>query len=380
MINNFKVLPVRLYRMNSTPQEYPSRGGTAMARGVSTAHSDTYVKRLDTALQVPHVRRFSAELTGKVIGQPEAVKSFVAAYQTFAAGLHPVNRPVSVLLLAGPSGVGKTRIVEASADLLLGSPQALTKINCAEYHLPHETAKLIGAPPGYIGHREGAPLLAQEAIDQYQTEKCALNFILFDEIEKANDTLWQLMLGILDKAQLTLGDNRKVDFSKCIIAMTSNLGAREMDNVISGNAIGFTQQAATDSRLSETVMTQIQRRFTPEFMNRVDKIVVFNRLDRQHLGKILQIELDAVQNRIFLASAAKGMPIFVLKWSASLKEFLLDTGTNAKYGARELKRTIERETVLPLANLVASKQISEGDNVVADIENGAVIFYKESVA
>lgn len=335
-------------------------------------------EKLDTTRKSADVQKFESALSSKIIGQPDAVTAFVNAYQTYTSGLHPRGRPISVLLLAGPTGTGKTRVCEASAEILLGSPQAITKINCAEFHLPHETAKLIGAPPGYLGFREMKPALSQENLDHFHTDKCKLNFVLFDEIEKANESLWQILLGVLDKGTITLGDNKTADFSASIIVMTSNLGAREMDKLVSRESIGFTQPAVKDVALTATVLAQIQKRFTPEFVNRIDRTIVFNRLGREQFKKIMQIELDAIQNRVFLASSSNSAPIFMLRWTTELKEFLLDKGTDLKSGARELKRVIEREIILPLSNLISSASIAEGDVVTVDCEEEEVVFYREA--
>ena len=169
-------------------------------------------------------------------------KKWSEIYQMFLAGLNPPGRPVGNLLFLGPTGSGKTRVVEAVAEALFGDARACIKIDCAEFQHSHEIAKLIGSPPGYLGHRETHPLLTQEALNQWHTEKLKLSILLFDEIEKASDALWQLLLGILDKATLTLGDNRRVDLSQCIIIMTSNLGAGEMTNLVDGG-MGFAPKA-----------------------------------------------------------------------------------------------------------------------------------------
>ena len=178
---------------------------------------------LDPEKRSDEVIDFERRLSGKIIGQNRAVGQIVSIYQTYLAGMNQPGRPIGNLLFLGPTGSGKTRVVEASAEILFGSPRAFTKVDCAELQHSHEISKLIGSPPGYIGHRETPPLLTQEAIDQYQTDKTRVSFVLFDEIEKANDSVWQLLLGILDKATLTLGDNRKTDFSRCVIFMTSDL-------------------------------------------------------------------------------------------------------------------------------------------------------------
>src|ERR1700741_1533013 len=186
---------------------------------------------------------FETALRRKIVGQEQAVEKVVEIYQMFLAGLNPPARPVGNLLFLGPTGSGKTRVVEAMAESLFGDPRAVIKIDCAEFQHSHEIAKLIGSPPGYLGHRETHPLLTQEALNQWHTERLKLSLLLFDEIEKASDALWQLLLGILDKATLTLGDNRRVDLSQCMIFMTSNLGAGEMNELLNGG-FGFTQKEA----------------------------------------------------------------------------------------------------------------------------------------
>jgi ATP-dependent Clp protease ATP-binding subunit ClpA len=306
-------------------------------------------------------------------------------YQIYLAGMAVPGRPIGNLLFLGPTGSGKTRVVEASAEILFGSPRAFIKIDCAEFQHSHEIAKLIGSPPGYLGHRETPPLLTQEAIDQHQTERCRLSFVLFDEIEKANDALWQLLLGILDKATLTLGDNRKVDLSRCVIFMTSNLGAAEMSEMLSGG-IGFTSGVKTDEsnldsidrKMFHTALDVAKRKFSPEFMNRIDKVVVFGTLNHQHLRQILDIELNEVQNRIMASQSDKQ---FIFRCTANTKDFLLREGTDLKYGARHLKRAIERHLVYPLSNLIATNQIGMGDVIKIDLaaSGDKLTFAKERV-
>ncbi len=167
-----------------------------------------------------------------IVGQDEAIQQIVNIYQMHLTGMTAAGRPIGNFLFLGPTGSGKTRIVEATAECLAKNPRSVIKIDCAEFQHSHEIAKLIGSPPGYLGHRETHPLLSQEVLNQFQSETCKLSFVLFDEIEKASDALWNLLLGILDKATLTLGDNRKVDFSRALIFMTSNLGASEMSSIL----------------------------------------------------------------------------------------------------------------------------------------------------
>src|SRR5438876_6341228 len=181
---------------------------------------------------------FQTALRGKIVGQEEGVQALVDLYQVFRAGLNSPGRPVGNLLFLGPTGSGKTRIVEAAAEILFGDARSVIKVDCAEFQHSHEIAKLIGSPPGYLGHRETHPLLSQEVLNQYHTDRMKLSFVLFDEIEKASDALWNLLLGVLDKATLTLGDNRRVDFSRALIFMTSNLGASEMGSILRPN-MGF---------------------------------------------------------------------------------------------------------------------------------------------
>jgi len=254
---------------------------------------------LDPTLRSNDAKEFENALRRRIVGQDMAVEKVVEIYQMFLAGLNAPGRPVGNLLFLGPTGSGKTRVVEAMSESLFGDSRACIKIDCAEFQHSHEIAKLIGSPPGYLGHRETHPLLTQEALNQWHTEKLKLSILLFDEIEKASDSLWQLLLGILDKATLTLGDNRRVDMSQCIIIMTSNLGAVEMTNLVEGK-LGFAPakvevDAALDDKIGRTAVDAARRKFTPEFMNRIDKSVVFKTLRPEHLRQILEIELGMVQ-------------------------------------------------------------------------------------
>src|SRR5689334_23752134 len=260
--------------------------------------------QLDPSIRSNDTRDFHSSLRAKIVGQEEGVQSLVDMYQVFCAGLNSPGRPVGNLLFLGPTGSGKTRIVEAAAEILFGDARTVIKVDCAEFQHSHEIAKLIGSPPGYLGHRETHPLITQEELAKCHTEKLKLSFLLFDEIEKASDALWQLLLGILDKATLTLGDNRRVDFSHCMIFLTSNLGAKEMSELITG-AIGFAPARSknlvdeeVDQKIYRTASEAAKRKFSPEFMNRIDKVVVFRSLKSHHLRQILDLELGMVQDRI----------------------------------------------------------------------------------
>ena len=330
-----------------------------MRTGLNTTLDPT--RRSDNALE------FETALRRKIVAQDAAIKKVTEIYQMFLAGLNPAHRPLGNLLFLGPTGSGKTRIVEAIAEALFGDPRACIKIDCAEFQHSHEIAKLIGSPPGYLGHRETHPLLTEQTLGQWHTDKLKLSILLFDEIEKASDSLWQLLLGILDKATLTLGDNRRIDFSRCIIVMTSNLGAAEMSEHINGG-MGFAQKPAyldtnLDDKIDGIAIEAARRKFSPEFMNRIDKVVVFRTLRAEHLEQILEIELGLLQQRILQST---GNNPFVFSCTPSLKQFLLSEGTDMKYGARHLKRAIERHLVFPLADLVATRQLKLGDFVCID--------------
>jgi ATP-dependent Clp protease ATP-binding subunit ClpB len=319
-----------------------------------------------------------SKLSQLIVGQEEAIQQIVRAYQTHVAGLAPVGRPIGNFLFLGPTGSGKTRIVEATAETLLKNSRAVIKIDCAEFQHSHEIAKLIGSPPGYLGHRETHTALSQEAVDQHHTENVKLSFVLFDEIEKASDALWNLLLGILDKATLTLGDNRKVDFSSAMVFLTSNLGAAEMSSLVSPR-LGFHAPAVDgklSSRISNAGIAAARRKFTPEFINRLDNIVVFKSLGAEEL-RIVDIELEMVQQRIRAASAGKP---FLVNVSEAARTFLLREGTDRRYGARHLKRAIERLLVQPLSNLLASGQIRRGDSIRVSHSEGSacLMFHREA--
>jgi ATP-dependent Clp protease ATP-binding subunit ClpA len=336
---------------------------------------------LDPSLNSRKVQEFEEALHQRVVGQQRAVRQLARVYQVFRAGLSTPGRPVANLLFLGPTGSGKTRLVEAAAEALLGDARAMVKVDCAEFQHSHEIAKLIGSPPGYLGHRETPAALSQETLDRFHTENTKLSLVLFDEIEKASDALWQLLLGILDKGTLTLGDNRRVDFSRCMIFLTSNLGSHEVMNLMNGG-LGFAarrieEDEELDQKIYRAATEAARRRFSPEFMNRIDKVIVFRALTRQHLEQILDIELERVQQRIMKATADGYQ--FVFCCTAAARDFLLREGTDMKFGARHLKRSIERHLVFPLSNLMATQQIRFGDLVTVDFDDviGRLIFAKE---
>ncbi len=325
-------------------------------------------QQLDPTIRSNDTRDFHQSLRAKIVGQEEGVQALVDLYQVFCAGLNSPGRPVGNLLFLGPTGSGKTRIVEASAEILFGDPRLVIKVDCAEFQHSHEIAKLIGSPPGYLGHRETHPLITQEELAKSHTEKLKLSFLLFDEIEKASDALWQLLLGMLDKATLTLGDNRRVDLSQTVIFLTSNLGGGEITELM-GGGFGFVKaddkpKANLDEKVERTAVEAARRKFSPEFMNRLDKVVVFHPLQRKQLEQVLDIELAMVQQRVL--ETAKGQ--FLFRVTTNGRDFLLQEGTDQRYGARHLKRAIERHVVYPMANLLATDQVRIGDMVCIDWE------------
>lgn len=339
------------------------------------------MRPLDPSAISPVVESLEKGLSERIVGQERAVRSVLSLYQVFRAGLASPDRPLGVLLFLGPTGSGKTRVVEAAAETLFGSRNAMIKVDCGEFQHSHEIAKLIGSPPGYLGHRETPPLLAQECLDKYHTERDPFTLLLFDEIEKASDALWYLLLGILDKSSLTLGDNRRVNFSQTMIFMTSNLGAKEMVKLVNCS-LGFTParngsapQEEFDHKIYRTALEAARRRFPPEFMNRIDKVVVFRYLQRHHLRQILDYELRDSQRRVYDSQEAH----FSFTLTEAAKQFFLDECTDQQYGARDLKRAVERFLVFPLANLISTKQARTGDVMVVDLDKRRqrLVFFRD---
>lgn len=336
------------------------------------------VKYLDPEVLSLEQDRVVSELRKKVIGQDEAIDQIGEVYQLYKANLNPPNRPLGNLLFLGPTGTGKTRVVEAFAETLYGDPKAVLKIDCAEFQHSHEIAKLVGSPPGYLGHKETHAYITQDAVNRWFNEEDKICILLFDEIEKASDALWQLLLGIMDKATLTLGDNRRVDLSSCIVFLTSNLGAGEMNEVLAGSSLGFQGtkprfDLKADSKINTVALNAAKRKFTPEFMNRIDKVCVFKQLQDANLRQILELELTAIQKRFILSKGPK----FPFTCSPEVKERLLTEGTDPKYGARHLKRVLEKYIVYPMARLTATQQIQKDNLVILTLVNGEIKFHQD---
>ena len=351
-----------------------------LSRSLRKAADHGLCAALDSKTRSSTARYFEEALRKKIVGQDEAVQALVDLYQVFRAGLHSPGRPVGNLLFLGPTGSGKTRTVEAAAEILFGDSRAVIKVDCAEFQHSHEIAKLIGSPPGYLGHRETHPLITQEALAASHRDELKLSFLLFDEIEKASGALWQLLLGILDKATLTLGDNRRVDLSQTVIFLTSNLGSGQIADLVHGS-MGFIQPKDTattglDEKVERTAVEAARRKFSPEFMNRLDKLVVFHPLKREELEEVLEIELRQVQKRVLDSTTRP----FLFRVTSEGRQFLLEEGTDQRYGARHLKRAIERYIVYPIARLVATAQVRQGDALVIDRQRGeeALVFLRDT--
>jgi ATP-dependent Clp protease ATP-binding subunit ClpA len=300
-------------------------------------------------------------LTDRVVGQSHALAQIVPYVQMYQAGLAPEGRPAGVFLLLGPTGTGKTRTVEALAEALHGSQKNVLKVDCGEFQMEHEVAKLIGAPPGYLGHRETQPMLTQQKLGGITSESSSLALLLFDEIEKAAPSMTRMLLGVLDKAILRLGDNTTVNFERTLIFMTSNLGAQAMRKEIRPD-FGFQaavpiQRHVLGKKLQAIGLGAVRQKFSPEFVNRIDAVVAYQPLDAAALKEILDQQIEDleqhIQNRL-------GDRAFELEVSKASRQLLLRKGTSEEYGARELKRAILRQLTQPLAAMLAAGKIEPG--------------------
>jgi ATP-dependent Clp protease ATP-binding subunit ClpA len=311
-----------------------------------------------------------SKLSALLVGQDDAIDAVVPYIQMHQARLSPEGRPVGVFLLLGPTGTGKTRTVEALAEVLHGNSKSLLKVDCGEFQMEHEVAKLIGAPPGYLGHRETQPMLTQTKLSAVASEANDLSLVLFDEIEKAAPSLTRLLLGILDKGVLRLGDNTTVNFEKSMIFLTSNLGAKAIQRANQPD-FGFEAMlpaSATDpAKLKSIGMSAVRHKFTPEFVNRIDSVMTYQPLDREAYEKILDHTIAGFSRLLF---ERLGLRAFRIQCTPSARNLLLERGTSLEYGARELKRTVQRNLIQPVAALVAQARVPPGSTVVLDARNG----------
>jgi ATP-dependent Clp protease ATP-binding subunit ClpA len=312
-----------------------------------------------------------ARLNEMLIGQPEAIEAIVPYVHMHQAELSPEGRPIGVLLLLGPTGTGKTRTVEALAEILHGSSKKLLKIDCGEFQMEHEVAKLIGAPPGYLGHRETQPILNQAKVNAAASENSDISIVLFDEIEKAAPSMTRMLLGILDKATLRLGDNSTVNFEKTLIFLTSNLGAKSIQRA---NKPDFGYEAmlpaaspSDTSKAGKIGMNAVRQKFSPEFVNRIDSVITYRPLDRAACSLILDQIFGGFTRLIDQRMGCRG---FRLQCTVSARNLLLEAGTSVEFGARELKRTVQRNFIQPVAELVSQGRIPPGSTVILDAKDG----------
>ena len=346
------------------------------------------IRQLDEARVSKKADDLASKFKNRIIGQPKAFEALTRVLEKYQSGIYDRTRPIASLLFLGPTGVGKTGSVEAFVEGLFGSATHFLKVDCAEFQHSHEIAKLTGSPPGYLGHNETHPFFTNKAIRgkfcKYTPTgaECgqldpAFTVILFDEIEKANDSLWNLLLGILDRGSLTTGTNEVVDFTPTVIIMTSNVGSAELA-VKSGSAgIGFanTVDYTFDyDTMKDVAMSAARQKFTPEFLNRLDDAIVFRSLSPADLIPILRIELDKLRAQIILTSRN----VFELEVSPAATSKILADGYDKRYNARNLRRTIERYVSLPLARLVATGQIFDNDTLVVDYKDGKWAYFAKT--
>lgn len=322
-------------------------------------------RQLDIAsIESPKARAVRNTLNRHLIGQADGVDALVDIIEKFHANLYDKGRPVGSALFLGPTGCGKTRAVEAFCGAVGRDEKSCIKIDCGEFQQSHEIAKLIGSPPGYLGHNETPPRFAQKHLDELHTPDYPVSVIFFDEIEKASDNLWHLLLGILDKGTVTLGTNAKTDFTKSIILMTSNAGSVEMDKAINGGSLGFSiVEGGTDQDgIANIGVSAAKKKFTPEFINRLDRMVPFHTLSQDQISQIAELELERIQKDVL----EKTNPICFFKVSPAAKRALISEGYDPKYNGRNIRRTIERRVQLPLARVIAAEAIKPAEEVVID--------------
>ena len=313
-------------------------------------------------------------LEGSIIGQSEAVNFFVGLIEKYEARLFDTKKPIGSVLFTGPTGVGKTRLVESFCESLVGVAKfMMIKVDCGEYQHSHEISKLIGSPPGYLGHRETPPLLNKDRIKMLSADsKWPFAVLLFDEIEKASDSLWHILLSVLDKGELTTGNNEHVDLTHTVICMTSNVGSQQMSAALGLGGLGFQgiQEGVNNEKIKHIGEEAAKRKFTTEFINRLDAVVACHALTKEEISRILVKELEYLQKEIWL----KCTPVVAFKVSPAAQAALLEEGYDPKYNARNIKRAIDKNLRLPLARVVAAKAIKPNEGMLIDYQNGKYVF------
>jgi ATP-dependent Clp protease ATP-binding subunit ClpB len=301
--------------------------------------------------------RMEEKLTQRVVGQAEAVKAVATAVRRARAGLQDPHRPIGSFMFLGPTGVGKTELTKALATFLFDDEGALIRIDMSEYMEKHSVARLLGAPPGYVGYEEGGALTEAVRRRPYQV-------VLFDEIEKAHPDVFNVLLQVLDDGRLTDGQGHAVDFRNTLIVMTSNLGAEYLVNQAEGQ---------DSDAVKDQVMAVVRASFRPEFLNRVDEIILFHRLKREQMGRIVDIQIARLQK---LLDERK----ITIVLEAKARDWLAERGYEPAYGARPLKRAIQKSVQDPLAELILSGQIKDGDKVTIAATRQGLTFNGQVVA
>jgi len=327
------------------------------------------MRTIDTSKASPKVQTLRSKFASLIVGQDEATTAITNCLEKFMSGMNDPQRPIASLLFLGPTGTGKTSVVEAFADGITGNAVNMIKIDCAEFQFGHEIAKLIGSPPGYLGHKETPARFKDETIKKLQNFDVPFTIVLFDEIEKASDDLWNLLLGILDRGAITLGDNSVTDFTKTIIFMTSNVGSRK---IAENGGLGFlpeNTEVQDEKDIKATAQSAARAKFSPEFLARLDEIIVFNTLSKDQIEEILGMELKKIQLR-FMASSGN-----VLSLSPAALQEVFACGYDRKYNARGIRRSLEKNIMTPLARAASSGEIGHGENIVADFMDGEFKFY-----
>ncbi len=315
------------------------------------------------------LRRMGEDLAGAVIGQEEAISKVVKAIQRNRVGLKDPRKPIGSFIFLGPTGVGKTELARSLARYMFDSDDALIRIDMSEYMEKFSLSRLIGAPPGYVGYEEGGQLTEKIRRKPYSV-------ILLDEIEKAHPDIFNIMLQVLDDGQLTDGLGRKVDFKNTLIIMTSNIGARQLKDF--GTGVGFATSAVSESSEDTSrgvIEKALKRTFSPEFLNRIDDVIIFNSLTEEHIGKIIDIIMKDVMKRL----NALG---FALSLTDAAKKFIAEKGYDQQFGARPLHRAIQKYLEDPLAEEILNHRIKEGDSVTADYNEAEnkIVFQIENAA
>jgi ATP-dependent Clp protease ATP-binding subunit ClpB len=334
------------------------------------------VKELDISeIESAEAKAIRKIITEKVVGQEEGVNAIIDILERYHAGLHDPSRPIGSALFLGPTGTGKTRVIEALCEAIGNSPHHCVKVDCGEFQHSHEIAKLIGSPPGYLGHRETPARFTQKTIDGLFTPNHELAIIFFDEIEKASDALWHLLLSILDKATITLGDNSTTNFKDTIILMTSNAGGEEMDRLLRGGGMGFSAPGleVNEEEIAEKGKSAARKKFTPEFLNRLDRIIAFHTLSRDQIKKICDLELDTVQQNIISLSHE----VLFIDVKDAAKGALIEEGYDPKYNGRNIRRVIEQRISLPLSRIIAAGVTKQQDTIQIDYNEGYVFRHIE---